>query len=54
VDRGFVLTGGWQTGHERVYVALSRAKDRTDVYASHEDLGNQGIDTAQSKTSPKQ
>jgi conjugative relaxase-like TrwC/TraI family protein len=46
VDKAFVLTGGWQTDRERAYVALSRARQRTDIYTSHEDLGEQGIDTA--------
>jgi conjugative relaxase-like TrwC/TraI family protein len=46
VDRGFVLMGGWQTDRERAYVALSRAREQTDIYASHEDLGNQDMDTA--------
>jgi ATP-dependent exoDNAse (exonuclease V) alpha subunit len=38
-DRAPVLTGGWQSDRERTYVALSRARDRTDVYVSREDLG---------------
>jgi ATP-dependent exoDNAse (exonuclease V) alpha subunit len=45
VDRAFVLTGGWQTDRERAYVALTRAQNRTDIYASREDLGEQGMDT---------
>jgi conjugative relaxase-like TrwC/TraI family protein len=45
VDRAFVLTGGWQTDRERAYVALSRAREQTDIYASREDLGEQGMDT---------
>ena len=45
VDRGFVLTGGWQADRERAYVALSRARERTDIYVSREDLGEQGMDT---------
>ena len=45
VDRAFVLTGGWQTDRERAYVALSRARERTDIYVSREDLGEQGMDT---------
>ena len=45
VDRAFVLTGGWQTDRERAYVALSRAREQTDIYTSREDLGEQGIDT---------
>jgi hypothetical protein len=44
-DRALVLTGGWQTDRERAYVALSRARDQTDVYAAREDLGHQGIDS---------
>jgi ATP-dependent exoDNAse (exonuclease V) alpha subunit len=44
VDRAFVLTGGWQTDRERTYVALSRARERTDIYVSREDLGEQGMD----------
>jgi conjugative relaxase-like TrwC/TraI family protein len=44
VDRAFVLTGGWQTDRERAYVALSRAREQTDIYVSREDLGEQGID----------
>lgn len=45
VDRAFVLTGGWQTDRERAYVALTRARDRTDLYVAREDLGEQGMDT---------
>jgi hypothetical protein len=44
VDRALVLTGGWQTDRERAYVALTRARDRTDLYVSREDLGEQGMD----------
>jgi conjugative relaxase-like TrwC/TraI family protein len=44
VERAFVLTGGWQTDRERAYVALTRARDRTDLYVSREDLGQQGMD----------
>jgi conjugative relaxase-like TrwC/TraI family protein len=44
VDRAFVLTGGWQTDRERSYVALSRAQERTDIYVSREDLGEEGMD----------
>jgi ATP-dependent exoDNAse (exonuclease V) alpha subunit len=44
-DRALVLTGGWQTDRERAYVALTRARDRTDVYVSREDLGQEGTDT---------
>lgn len=44
-DRTFVLTGGWQTDRERAYVALSRAREQTDIYTAREDLGHQGIDS---------
>jgi conjugative relaxase-like TrwC/TraI family protein len=43
-DRSLVLTGGWQTDRETSYVALTRARERTDVYTSREDLGHAGID----------
>ncbi len=45
VDHAFVLTGGWQTDRERAYVAITRARERTDLYLSREDLGEQGMDT---------
>jgi hypothetical protein len=44
-DRSLVLTGGWQTDRETSYVALTRARERTDVYTSREDLGHAGIDS---------
>jgi conjugative relaxase-like TrwC/TraI family protein len=44
-DRSLVLTGGWQTDREHVYVALTRAREQTNIYTSREDLGHQGIDT---------
>jgi hypothetical protein len=44
-DRALVLTGGWQTDRESSYVALSRAREQTDIYAAREDLGHQGIDS---------
>jgi len=44
-DRALVLTGGWQTDRERSYVALSRAREQTDIYAARDDLGHQGIDS---------
>ena len=44
-DRALVLTGGWQTDRERAYVAVSRAREQTDIYAAREDLGHQGIDS---------
>ena len=44
VDRSFVLTGGWQADREGAYVALTRAQERTDLYVSRRDLGEQGMD----------
>jgi hypothetical protein len=40
-----ILAGSWQTDREHMYVSLSRARERTDVYISREDLGEQGMDT---------
>jgi conjugative relaxase-like TrwC/TraI family protein len=44
VERSQVLVGGWQTDREGAYVALSRARERTDIHVSREDLGEQGLD----------
>ncbi|HEX4035547.1 MAG TPA: MobF family relaxase [Solirubrobacteraceae bacterium] len=44
-DRALVLTGGWQTNRETTYVALTRAREQTDIYTSREELGHAGIDT---------
>jgi ATP-dependent exoDNAse (exonuclease V) beta subunit len=44
-DRSLVLTGGWQTDREAVYVAVTRAREQTNIYTSREDLGHQGLDT---------
>ena len=44
-DRSLVLTGGWQTDRETAYVALTRAREQTDIYTSRDDLGHAGIDT---------
>ena len=44
VDEAFVLMGGWQTDRERAYVAVTRARERTDIYVSREDLGEEGMD----------
>jgi conjugative relaxase-like TrwC/TraI family protein len=40
-----LLAGGWQTDKEHIYTSLSRARERTDVYITREDLGEQGMDT---------
>ena len=39
-----VLIGGWQTDREHAYVALSRAREQTQVYVAREDLGEAGMD----------
>jgi conjugative relaxase-like TrwC/TraI family protein len=39
-----ILTGGWQTDKEHAYVAVSRAREQTQIYTSREDLGEQGMD----------
>jgi ATP-dependent exoDNAse (exonuclease V) alpha subunit len=44
VERAHALIGGWQSDRERAYVAVSRSRERTDVYAAREDLGEQGMD----------
>ena len=40
-----VLMGGWQTDKESAYVALSRAREQTQIYVSREDLGEAGMDS---------
>ena len=40
-----ILTGSWQTDREHTYVAVSRAREQTQLYVSREDLGEQGLDT---------
>jgi len=40
-----ILTGGWQTDKEHTYVAVSRAREQTQIYVAREDLGEQGLDT---------
>jgi len=44
VDCALVLAGGWQTDRERAYVALTRARERTDIYLAREELGEEGLD----------
>lgn len=44
VDRALVLSGGWQTDRERAYVALTRARERTDIYLAREEVGEEGLD----------
>ena len=43
-ERASILTGGWQTDRESTYVALSRARDQTDIYLSREDLGQDNLE----------
>jgi conjugative relaxase-like TrwC/TraI family protein len=44
VEHSHVLIGGWQTSRENAYVALTRAREQTDIYATREDLGQQDLD----------
>lgn len=37
------MIGGWQTDGERAHVALTRAREQTNIYVSKENLGNQGM-----------
>jgi conjugative relaxase-like TrwC/TraI family protein len=45
VDSAHAMIGGWQTDRERAYVAVSRSREKTEIYAAREDLGEQGMDT---------
>ena len=38
VDRTYVITGGWQTSKESLYVACSRSRDGTRLYLDKESL----------------
>ena len=38
VDRTYVITGGWQTSKESLYVACSRSREGTRLYLDHESL----------------
>jgi ATP-dependent exoDNAse (exonuclease V) alpha subunit len=38
VDRAYVITGGWQTSKESLYVACTRARDATRLYLDKETL----------------
>lgn len=44
-ERSGIMTGGWQTDREHIYVELSRAREETQIHVSREDLGEQGFDT---------
>ena len=43
-DRSLVLTGGWQTDRETAYVALTRAREQTDIYTAAKTSATPGID----------
>lgn len=43
-ERAQVLIGGWQSDRERAYVALTRAREATDIHITRTDLGEQGLD----------
>jgi hypothetical protein len=38
VDRSYVITGGWQTSKESLYVACSRSRTGTRLYLDRESL----------------
>jgi conjugative relaxase-like TrwC/TraI family protein len=40
-----ILMGGWQSDREHAYVAVSRAREQTQIYLAREDLGEHGMDT---------
>ncbi len=42
-NSALTLIGGWQTDRERAYVALTRAREQTNIYVSKENLGTQGM-----------
>jgi conjugative relaxase-like TrwC/TraI family protein len=43
-ERAQILIGGWQTDRERAYVALSRAREQTDIHIARGDLGEDELD----------
>ncbi len=42
-NTALALIGGWQTDRERAYVALTRAREQTNIYASRDNLGSQDM-----------
>ncbi len=42
-NTALALIGGWQTDRERAYVALTRAREQTNIYASRDNLGTQDM-----------
>ena len=44
-NTAFALIGGWQTDRERSYVALTRAREQTNIYVSKENLGTQNMNS---------
>jgi conjugative relaxase-like TrwC/TraI family protein len=42
-NNGLALIGGWQTDRESAYVALTRAREQTNIYVSKDNLGAQGM-----------
>ena len=43
-ERALTMVGGWQSDRERAYVAVTRAREQTNIYAAREDLGEQGME----------
>jgi conjugative relaxase-like TrwC/TraI family protein len=44
-NKALALIGGWQTDRERAYVALTRAREQTNIYVSKDNLGTQDMST---------
>jgi conjugative relaxase-like TrwC/TraI family protein len=44
VEEAYVLMGGWQTDREHAYVALTRAREQTDIFVCRDDLGEEGME----------
>jgi conjugative relaxase-like TrwC/TraI family protein len=44
-EHALVLAGGWQTDRERAYVALTRARQRTDIHLARTDIGEDDTNT---------
>jgi conjugative relaxase-like TrwC/TraI family protein len=42
-NNALALIGGWQTDKEHAYVALTRAREQTNIYVSKDNLGTQGM-----------
>ncbi|MGI8491248.1 MAG: ATP-dependent DNA helicase, partial [Acidimicrobiales bacterium] len=39
VERGYIVSGGWQTNRESLYVAASRSRDGAEIFLDRQTLG---------------